>query len=331
MVTRVARAAPVRRAARTDSRNRREFGRLLRTTLARANVSLPHVAQIANVQEFDVFQTWFRGSGLPNPAELHAITRYLGLMGAEETRFFEHYEAAVRELLDAGGAVPSREREVIITTLTRAARTGEGLALLEEFGTRVNKSPGPFVQLQAGEEQEPHHQERPGVPSPEPQPHAETVRSEGPPAPEPEPDQGVSTSRRGSAPPPLLADPDGNDGRPDPLIARTEDELAAVLREFWQWTGGYSSRDLSQWSGGAFSHTTANALLSDKTTVKRPRLKLEYVRGVIRACGGDADELLRWSKAWRLVRGNATGQNTPGKHVPDRPGDVVRLQSRRTG
>ncbi|MDB5910360.1 MAG: hypothetical protein JWP34_4474 [Massilia sp.] len=124
-------------------------------------------------------------------------------------------------------------------------------------------------------------------------------------------------------PPPLFADPDGDDGRPAPQGARTADELIAVLRMFWKWAGGYSSRQLSQWSNGAFSHATVSALLSEHTTVKRPPLTLAYLQGIIRACGGQEDELRQWTKAWRLVQQNGS------RH--EEMAEIVHLSERHTG
>lgn len=109
---------------------------------------------------------------------------------------------------------------------------------------------------------------------------------------------------------PLLADPDGEDGQPDPLEATSEEHLLDLLRQFHRWAGGYSSRQLAKWSGGAFSHTTVSALLSEGSTAKRPPLKLTYLQGVIRACGGGEEELKRWTKAWRRVH---TKQARPAK------------------
>src|SRR5690606_42084661 len=107
---------------------------------------------------------------------------------------------------------------------------------------------------------------------------------------------------RNPAPPPLLADPDREDGQPDPLEATSEEHLLDLLRQFRRWAGNYSARQLAEWSGGASSHTTVNALLSEGSTTKRPPLKLTYLQGVIRACGGGEEELKRWTKAWRLVQ-----------------------------
>jgi transcriptional regulator with XRE-family HTH domain len=48
-----------------------------------------------------------------------------------------------------------------------------------------------------------------------------------------------------SGPPPLIADVDGYDGRPNPLTAATKAEFVAALRAFWQWAGAPSARKVA--------------------------------------------------------------------------------------
>lgn len=102
-------------------------------------------------------------------------------------------------------------------------------------------------------------------------------------------------------PPPLLEDVDGYDGKPDPLSCRTEAELFAALREFWQWAGAPPSRTVASRSGGAFSHTTVCNLLAEEQR-RRPPLTLAYLQGIIRALGGEEEEVRQWTTAWRQVR-----------------------------
>ncbi len=87
--------------------------------------------------------------------------------------------------------------------------------------------------------------------------------------------------------------------RPDPLTARTPSELEDHLRSLWAWAGRPSSRKLADRSGGAFSHATVSKLIHEKPG--KPALKLEYVLGLVRACGADRAEQQRWLTAWRAV------------------------------
>ena len=102
-------------------------------------------------------------------------------------------------------------------------------------------------------------------------------------------------------PPPLLEDVDGYDGKPDPLSCGTEEELFAALRAFWQWAGAPSSRTVAGRSGGAFSHATVCKLLAEERR-RRPPLTLAYLQGLIRALGGEEEEVRQWTTAWRQVR-----------------------------
>ena len=76
--------------------------------------------------------------------------------------------------------------------------------------------------------------------------------------------------------------------KPDPLSARTPSELEDRLRSLWAWAGRPSSRRLADRSGGAFSHATVSKLIHEKPG--KPTLKLEYVLGLVRACGADQAE-----------------------------------------
>ena len=87
--------------------------------------------------------------------------------------------------------------------------------------------------------------------------------------------------------------------KPDPLSARTPSELEDRLRSLWAWAGRPSSRRLADRSGGAFSHATVSKLIHEKPG--KPTLKLEYVLGLVRACGADQAEQQRWITAWRAV------------------------------
>lgn len=128
-----------------------------------------------------------------------------------------------------------------------------------------------------------------------------------------------------SGPPPLIKDPKDRESCPDPDEARSPEEFVQKMREFLQWAGGYSSRELSGWSQGAFSHTTIAAILSKKKTGRRPPVTMKYVRGFISACGGGEGEIERWVSAYRRVYLDLPlSQSVPKDEV------VVVLSGRRT-
>ncbi|MEU8802978.1 helix-turn-helix transcriptional regulator [Spirillospora sp. NPDC048819] len=90
-----------------------------------------------------------------------------------------------------------------------------------------------------------------------------------------------------------------DDLKPDPLTARTDAQLEHLLRRFWTWSDHPSSREIAARAGGVFSHATISKLLNDRPG--KPPLKLKYVLGIIRGCGGDALEEQLWATAWRRI------------------------------
>ncbi len=113
-----------------------------------------------------------------------------------------------------------------------------------------------------------------------------------------EPSKHISALPKG--PPPLVPDPEGIKRKPDPSQAVSLEELGDALREFWMWVGCPSSRKMADWSDNAFSHATANKLLSLDYR-KRPKLTLPYLRGMLRAFRADDYEEQLWVDAWRVV------------------------------
>lgn len=105
--------------------------------------------------------------------------------------------------------------------------------------------------------------------------------------------------------------------KPDPLTAKSLTDLEKLLRDLWTWAGYPSSRILASRSGGAFSHATISKLIYDKPG--KPNLKLPYVLGFVRACGGDQDEQKRWVTAWRNIVGESRAIN-PLVHKPPAAG-----------
>lgn len=96
------------------------------------------------------------------------------------------------------------------------------------------------------------------------------------------------------------ADQPRDDLKPNPLAARTDAQLERLLRRFWIWSGRPACRKIAVRAGeGVFSHTTISKLLNDRPGT--PPLRLEYVQGVIRGCGGDESEEELWAMAWRRI------------------------------
>ncbi|MEV5408613.1 hypothetical protein AB0K60_07220 [Thermopolyspora sp. NPDC052614] len=100
-------------------------------------------------------------------------------------------------------------------------------------------------------------------------------------------------------PEPVIEDASGYDLKPDPFTAQTISELEDLAREFWRWAGAPSSRRIADYSRGAFSHATISKIIYDRAD--KPALKMHYLLGLIRGCGGDAEEQARWITAWRLL------------------------------
>jgi DNA-binding CsgD family transcriptional regulator len=119
-----------------------------------------------------------------------------------------------------------------------------------------------------------------------------------------------------STPPEQIRDLGNWARKPDPLSARTLPELEDHLRSLWAWAGRPSSRTLASRANGAFSHATACKLIYGKT--RKPILRLEYVLGLVVACGADEAEQERWATAWRGVTRNPQGGGTPGAPAPNK-------------
>ncbi|TDD75421.1 LuxR C-terminal-related transcriptional regulator [Actinomadura rubrisoli] len=110
----------------------------------------------------------------------------------------------------------------------------------------------------------------------------------------------TSSHEPGDRRPAVVDDVAGYQMKPDPLTAATTAELGELLREFWSWSGRPSARAVAAGSGGAFSHSTVSKILHGSG--RRPFLLLPYLQGVIKGCGGDENDLRRWTTAWRKVQ-----------------------------
>lgn len=107
---------------------------------------------------------------------------------------------------------------------------------------------------------------------------------------------------------PVIEDADGVLLKPSPFDGVSSfTDLEDKLREFWQWAGEPSSRTVAGRSNGAFSHATVAKLIYNKPD--KPPLKMSYVLGFVRGCGGDQAEQQRWVTAWRIInKAMAEGQ-----------------------
>ena len=97
--------------------------------------------------------------------------------------------------------------------------------------------------------------------------------------------------------PALPADADGFDLRPDPMLARTEADLMAALREYRTWAGAPSFRQISRDSGRAAAASTICAAVNADTL---PRL--ETFIAIAAGCGADSEYQRRFATAWRAIR-----------------------------
>ena len=101
-----------------------------------------------------------------------------------------------------------------------------------------------------------------------------------------------------------------NAGHPDPLTARTPAELAAVLRQYRDWAGQPSFREISDRSGRQFAAATlASALRNNKL----PRLSV--VEAVITGCGGSKADQERFAAAWQKIKADMPARPPSGKAV----------------
>lgn len=100
----------------------------------------------------------------------------------------------------------------------------------------------------------------------------------------------------------VCADAPGYSLKPDPMTVHNMAELQGQLREFWRWADRPSMRDVAARSGRAFSKSTVTKLLHEQLPrTKVPELSQKYVAGIVRGCGGDEQEIVRWVTAFRLL------------------------------
>jgi len=115
----------------------------------------------------------------------------------------------------------------------------------------------------------------------------------------------AAKSARPERPRPVVPVPDDLEGyetKPNPFDAASLEDLNQLLIKYWHWAGGpaaLGSRKIADHAEGAFSHATVAKILKGGSAA--PPLKLQYVVGLVRGCGGDADEQRRWASAWRKI------------------------------
>ncbi|MFL6051312.1 MAG: hypothetical protein ACJ72W_00095, partial [Actinoallomurus sp.] len=98
---------------------------------------------------------------------------------------------------------------------------------------------------------------------------------------------------------PVIPDAKGYALKPDPFGADTLAGLEDRARAYWHWAGRPSSRKIARRARGIFSHATIAKIVFDKPN--KPPLKMDYLIGMIRGCGGDQAEQERWVTAWRIL------------------------------
>ena len=100
-------------------------------------------------------------------------------------------------------------------------------------------------------------------------------------------------------------------GAPDPLAARTPAELMETARQFREWAGRPSYREMAARCGHRAGASTMN------TALRRDELpeRLWLLDAIVEGCGGTEEDRGAFSTAWRLLTGNTpagTGETAPG-------------------
>jgi hypothetical protein len=230
------------------------------------------------------------------------LARRMGYSVDELAPFFKGEavptEAVFRKLLDATGTLPSVKRDQLAGAHARALEwtCSQPLRTYQPLRTLTGQTigygePEPLVRMTSRGR---FNSEQPAITPTDDSPRKESAPAEGP--------------------PPLVEDADGHSTKPDPSTFTTEAELIAGLRDFTEWAGEYTARQLWKFSGKAVSHTTLHNLLAENPP-KRPPLRMRYVQAVIRGCGGSEREVQRWTMALRRIRRGSTASRTGKDNV----------------
>jgi hypothetical protein len=95
--------------------------------------------------------------------------------------------------------------------------------------------------------------------------------------------------------PPPLDDVDGYDLRPNPLGAKTVPDLMECVRQYYIWAGKRGLRVMARHIDQQLSAQTLSNLLKSDHLPGR----LDQMRLLIEACGGNAEDQQRFVTAWR--------------------------------
>jgi hypothetical protein len=99
--------------------------------------------------------------------------------------------------------------------------------------------------------------------------------------------------------PPGRAMPDLDaDLKPDPAEASNPAEFMECLRNYWDWAGNLSFRDIAAGAGQQISHTTIRQILKGDTLPDRLRI----IDVIVQGCGGSDEDRRMFATAWRRLR-----------------------------
>jgi DNA-directed RNA polymerase subunit RPC12/RpoP len=125
-----------------------------------------------------------------------------------------------------------------------------------------------------------------------------------------------SLDPRLSTAPAAIPDLRGHDRRPDPLLATTQHDFVAAMRAYRVWAGEPSLRVMEERCGNKISYSTFRNMLN-ATAVP----KLSSLQVFVEVLGGTADDIQRWTTAWRRF---AMQEGRPAEQAND-GGKVVRI------
>ncbi len=120
------------------------------------------------------------------------------------------------------------------------------------------------------------------------------------PAPEPatpnQDHQDTITRNRARTLGPIIPDVAGQELCPDPLTAATAEELQAVLRQFWIWSGRPSYRSMARHIGRRYSPSTLHSALNATSPPSFDKLL-----AIVEGCSGTTTHQQAFATAWRKL------------------------------
>lgn len=93
----------------------------------------------------------------------------------------------------------------------------------------------------------------------------------------------------------IIPDVVGHERKPDPLTAQNSKELIYLLRNYYDWSGRPSFRDMKNRVPDGPSYSTYRNVLRSNSLPKR----LKTLDAFIRALGGNSQDVQDWATAWR--------------------------------